>query len=320
MFGFNYGSHWTNGTAKTGDQFKRHFDNAIQAMGDSPTSARLFTTVQHGTADDIIEAIQPAKDTKTKLLLGMWPRNGRIDHELAALNKALDLYGQDLVDLIVGISVGNEDLHRSSVDCSPDCADALTVKGWIDTVRSNLTTGMFAATMGSKKVGHVDTVLSWTSDATGIRDLVAACDFIGVTIYPFWGGVSVEDSAQGFSSTLEQALSVAGRKPIFVGETGWPRAGNSIGNAHVGTRNMQSYWRTVRCGILDQYDSWWFQLEDDAHDGYSWGIWDASTGRPHFDVSCDDTAQMPTQRGTNFRLPSVTSATSVAQATSQCTC
>jgi glucan endo-1,3-beta-D-glucosidase len=285
IFGFNYGSHWTNGTAKTKDDFQRQFSLA-RALRGSPSHARLFTTVQHGTVDDPIEALQPAIDTQTGLLLGMWPRNGDIEHELAALNKAIGVYGQKLTDLVVGISVGNEDLHRVGDGCSPDCANATTVKQWVDSVRSNLSSGPFAAAMADKKIGHVDTVLSWAADVPDTQDLVSSCDFVGVTLYPFWGGVPVQDSAKSISSMLHDAQSVAGSKPVFVAETGWPWAGEAKGKAQAGPTGMKEYWDSVACSVLDKYNTWWYQLEDDAHDGYLWGVLDSSTGKPRFDTTC----------------------------------
>jgi glucan endo-1,3-beta-D-glucosidase len=291
VFGFNYGSHWANGTAKKEASFKRHFENAKLVLN-GQVSARLYTTVQHDTTDDIIEAIKPAIESKTSLLLGMWPHENSIDNELTALNKALDYYGSELIELIVGISVGNEDIYRLTDGCYPDCADESTIKTWIDTVRSNLTTGKFAATMGTKKIGHVDTVLAWTSGTTDIKALITVCDFIGITIHPYWSGISIDRSAESFSTALKEAQSIAGSKPLFIAETGWPWAGIDNGAAQVGPTNMQVYWEGVACSILGQYNSWWYQLEDDAHDGRLWGIFDDTTGHARFDVACKNNNQM----------------------------
>jgi glucan endo-1,3-beta-D-glucosidase len=290
ILGFNYGSHWSNYTAKTASDFQRQFERARAVRG-SPSHARLFTTVQHETADDVIAALQPAIDTQTRLLLGLWPYQGGIEHELIALNRALDLYGHALVDLLDGISVGNEDLHRAANGCDPDCADAPTVKRWIDTVRANVSSGPFAAAMADKKIGHVDTVRSWAAGGPGTAELIASCDFVGVTIYPSLGGVSVQSSAQSVLSLLADARSVAGAKPVFVAETGWPWAGAAVAQAQAGPQNVKQYWDVVACKLLVGYDAWWNQLEDDSHDGYQWGVLDSATGQPRFDVACAGDAQ-----------------------------
>lgn len=287
VLGFNYGSHWSNGSAKTTAEFQRQFRRA-QTMQGSPAHARLFTTVQHGTKDDIIAAIQPAIQSQTSLLLGMWPTDGSIEHEITALNRALNLYGQDLIELIAGISVGNEDLYRSADGrCDPDCgADAVVIERWVNAVRSNISCGSYATALASKKIGHVDTVHAWTADSPGMENLIAACDFIGVTMYPFLGGVSIQNSARSVSSLLQDAHSAAGSKPIFVAETGWPWAGTAVGQAQAGPTSMKQYWDSVACNLLAGYDTWWYQLEDDAHDGNLWGVLESSTGSPRFDTAC----------------------------------
>ncbi|KAF1358626.1 glycoside hydrolase [Lizonia empirigonia] len=253
IFGFNYGSHWSNGTAKTTSDFQQQFNRAIA--------------------------------------------NRNMEHELAALNKALALYGQDLINLVEGISIGNKDIFQlAESECEPDCADTAIVKQWVDTVRSNLTSGPFASDMANIKIGHVDTVNAWSIE--GMQDLVESCDFIGVTIYPFWGGVAVQDSSRSVSSLLQQAQLVAGSKPVYVAETGWPWAGETLGNAITSLESAQQYWKTVACnlpgsgkGYGEGYDTWWFQLEDDSHDKMQWSVLDSSTRRPRYDLACAEDDQ-----------------------------
>lgn len=114
--GFNYGAANTDRSAVTQDQFEARFRAAQDLDGtDSAfTSARLFTTIQAGTTNTPISAIQAAIDTDTSLLLGFWASAGQtnIDNELAAFRAAVELYGSDFTDRIVGLSVGSEDLCR----------------------------------------------------------------------------------------------------------------------------------------------------------------------------------------------------------------
>lgn len=115
--GFNYGSSFTDGSPKGLSDFTAEFTTAQQLTG-APgfTSARLFTTIQGGTAQTVISAIPAAINTKTSLLLGVWASQDQagFNNELAALTTAIQQFGTQLAPLCVGISVGSEDLYRNS--------------------------------------------------------------------------------------------------------------------------------------------------------------------------------------------------------------
>jgi glucan endo-1,3-beta-D-glucosidase len=113
--GFNYGANFNNNQAKVLADFEYEFNAAKQLPGTNGwTSARLYTMIQHGTQNTIIEAIQAAINTKTTLLLGMWASAGQanFNNEIAALKAAVSQYGTAFTDLVDGISVGSEDLYR----------------------------------------------------------------------------------------------------------------------------------------------------------------------------------------------------------------
>jgi glucan endo-1,3-beta-D-glucosidase len=116
--GFNYGANFNNNQAKQQADFEYEFNAAKQLPNTNAqyTSARLYTMIQHGTTNTVISAIQAAINTKTTLLLGMWASAGQanFDNEIVALKAAITKYGQPFADLVVGISVGSEDLYRNT--------------------------------------------------------------------------------------------------------------------------------------------------------------------------------------------------------------
>ncbi|TIA29341.1 hypothetical protein D6C78_10274, partial [Aureobasidium pullulans] len=74
--------------------------------------------IQQGSDGTPISAIPAALATRTTLLLGLWASKDQNEFakELGALKSAIDQYGsQGLSDIVVGISVGSEDLYRNSV-------------------------------------------------------------------------------------------------------------------------------------------------------------------------------------------------------------
>lgn len=116
--GFNSGNVRTDGTPKTYSDFEAEFKKGVNLPGTSGwNSIRLYTNIQGGSTADPISAFQAAIDTKTTMLLGMWASGGDegFNNELTALKSAIDQYGSDFTDLVVGISVGSEDLYRISV-------------------------------------------------------------------------------------------------------------------------------------------------------------------------------------------------------------
>lgn len=181
--GFNYGSTFSDGSAKQQSDFQAEFTTAKNLVGANGefTSARLYTMIQAGTTDTPISAIPAAIDTQTTLLLGLWASAGQADftNELTALTSAITQYGSAFTSLIAGISVGSEDLYRNSptgIEANGYNAGAnpSAIVDYIGQVRKAI-----ASTSASgASVGHVDT---WTAWVNGTNDaVITACDWLGM--------------------------------------------------------------------------------------------------------------------------------------------
>jgi glucan endo-1,3-beta-D-glucosidase len=156
--GFNYGAQFNNDAAKRLADFEYEFNDAKNLPGtDGWTSARLYTMIQHGTQNTVIEAIQAAINTKTTLLLGLWASAGQesFNNEVNALKAAISQYGTAFTDLVVGISVGSEDLYRISAEGAGGNpgAEPDTLVGYIKQVRDAIA----GTPLSGTKLGHVDT-------------------------------------------------------------------------------------------------------------------------------------------------------------------
>src|SRR5687768_7344798 len=102
FLGFNSGNMLPNQTAKVKADWLQEFETAkvLQGAPGNFTAVRLYTNIQGYTEDDPIQAFEAAIETGTNILLGVWASHtDNIEKEMFALEKALDLYGQDLVDL-----------------------------------------------------------------------------------------------------------------------------------------------------------------------------------------------------------------------------
>ena len=106
--GFNYGATNADGSCRGYNDFVRFFNEAKSLSGASGfNTARLYTSVQCGTAADPISAFQAAIDTDTQILVGLWASAGRTayENELNALIRGARDLGSAFTDQVIGISV-----------------------------------------------------------------------------------------------------------------------------------------------------------------------------------------------------------------------
>ena len=294
--GFNYGSTNTDSSPVTLDQFSNDFTTAKALAGtnDAFTSARLYTCIQAGTTNTPSDAFQAAVNTGTSVLLGLWASAGQenINNEIAALTTFLGgSTGPALAKLIVGISVGSEDLYRisptgiinkSGVGASPD-----DITNYIGQVKTAIANTPAKGTL----VGHVDT---WTAWVNGSNDAVITnSDFIGMDAYPYFQNTMTNPIADGYSlfnAAYEATVGAAAGKPVWVTETGWPVSGATSGDAVPSLANAQTYWDQVGCGLLfGKTNTWWFTLQDayPTTPSPSFGIVGTTlSDTPLYDLSC----------------------------------
>ncbi|KAI0150391.1 glycoside hydrolase family 17 protein [Xylariaceae sp. FL1272] len=309
--GFNYGSTFTTGAAKQQSDFEDEFTTAANLKGAKGfTSARLYTMVQAGSASDPISAIPAAIKTGTTLLLGLWASGGdeSFANEMTALKAAIETYGDDFTSIVDGISIGSEDLYRASpqgiaagsyVGAEPD-----TLVKYIKEVRSAIEgTGLADAPLG-----HVDTWTAWENGTNSI--VVDELDWIGMDAYPYFQDTMANGIQLGkslFDAALETTKAAANGRPVWVTETGYPVSGKTSGDAVASIANAKTYWQDVGCPMFDNTNVWWYTLQDAQPDtpNPSFGLINAESTTPLYDLSCDDVT-----------VSSSTSSTSASKATS----
>ncbi|PLB39759.1 GPI-anchored beta-1,3-endoglucanase EglC [Aspergillus candidus] len=286
--GFNYGAAKVDGSSKVESDFAAEFKTAKNLVGTSGfTSARLYTMIQGGTANDPISAIPAAIAEETSLLLGLWASGGGMDNEIAALKKAIDQYGDAFTKLVVGISVGSEDLYRNSVDgvkahagigINPD-----ELVSYIDQVRSTIS----GTSLSDATIGHVDTWTAWVNGTNSA--VIEACDWLGFDGYPYFQNTmpnSIEDAKALFDESVAKTKAAAGGKEVWITETGWPVSGKTENLAVANTENAKIYWDEVGCPLFGNVNTWWYILED-AGSSPSFGVTGADLSTtPLYDLSC----------------------------------
>ncbi|KAK5943571.1 hypothetical protein PMZ80_004579 [Knufia obscura] len=296
--GFNYGATFSDGTIKHQADFEGEFNSAKNMVGNSFPSARLYTMIQ-GDTNGVIEAIPAAISTKTTLLLGLWASGGvdGFNAEVQHLADAVNQYGTAFTDLVVGISVGSEDVYRTTdlgiaSNAGPGVAPNDLVN-YVNQVKSAISgTGL-----SGKPVGHVDTYNTWTNTSY-TAGLTAAVDFIGVDAYPYYESSKVTNGIENAQSIFwddwNAVVAIAQGKPLWLTETGWPVEGPTVGQAVASVDNAARYYSEVGCQLFAaNINTWWFTLQDQQPVAPAGGVIFAVTGpglppptTPLYDLSC----------------------------------
>ena len=292
--GFNCGNMLSDGyTPKTQDQYQAEFEKAQNLPGTSGwNSARLYTMIQGGTIDTPIAAIQAAIDTQTSLLLGMWCSAGEeaFQNELNALEAAMEQYGDEFTSLVVGISVGSEDLYRvSPTGIENDSGLGSTPNELVSYIKQTRA-AIQGTSLSGTPIGHVDT---WTAYVNGSNSAVIdACDWLGMDTYPYFQSTvdnSIEKANQTFWDAYDATAGAGNGKEVWITETGWPVSGKTVNKAVPSVENAETYWQEVACALEGKYNTWWFTLQDadPTTPNPSFGIVGSDlSSEPMYDLSC----------------------------------
>ncbi|RSL49800.1 hypothetical protein CEP53_009032 [Fusarium sp. AF-6] len=316
--GFNSGATLADRSAKFKADFKAEFETA-QGLKGAPgdfSAVRLYTNIQAYSESDPIEAFEAAIETETSILLGVWTSGtDSIDKEISALKKAVAKYGTELTDLIIGVSIGSEDLYRNSVTGVKNKGgvgvDPDVLVDFIDDFRS-----AFKGTPIAKvPLGHVDTWDVW-GNATN-KPVLDAIDFIGVDEYPYYEndkGNSIENAGKLFDKAYEATIAAAGGKPVWVTETGWPVTGPDWDEAVPSVKNAQKYWRDIGCRrLFNQTPTFWYTLRDSNPDNkMKFAITKDLSTNPLFDLSCEGYEEEETETTTKASTKTRTGGSSKA--------
>ncbi|KAM3499101.1 hypothetical protein MY10362_007614 [Beauveria mimosiformis] len=282
---------------QTQQTFEAEFRTAQNLEGTNGgfNSARLYTMIQDGTANDPISAIPAAISTKTNLLFGLWASAGQaqFNNEITALKRTIQEYCDKLDGLVAGISVGSEDLYRDSaigqaageyVGAGPDVLGDYVVQTR-DAIKGTC--------LENVPIGHVDTWTAYANETN--RQLSEKLDFVGMDAYPYYENQKdngIENAAALFQKAIDNTNAGTGNKPLWITETGWPVSGKTENKAIANIENAQTFWREVGCPRFGKVNTFWFIMQDGGptqSDKPSFGIVGGSTlsTKPLFDLSCD---------------------------------
>jgi glucan endo-1,3-beta-D-glucosidase len=294
--GFNSGATKVDRSAKFKSDFLAEFNTAQGLKGAPGTfnAVRLYTNIQAYSDSDPIQAFEAAIETKTKILLGIWTSGTTsIDKELSALTKAIKQYGSDFTDLVIGISIGSEDLYRISVTGVAN--DPKGVGNSPDNIVKfigDYKKAVSGTPLSSVPIGHVDTWDVW-GNATN-KPVLDAVDWVGVDEYPYYEngkGNDIKNAGHLFDRAYDAVVATVNGKPVWVTETGWPVTGPNWDQAVPSKDNAKYYWNEIGCRkLFNKVPTFWYNLRDSNPDNEAkFAITENLSTDPHFDLSCPTT-------------------------------
>jgi glucan endo-1,3-beta-D-glucosidase len=316
--GFNSGATLADRSAKFKSDWLAEFKTA-QGLKNAPgkfNAVRLYTNIQAYSQDDPIQAFDAAIETSTKILLGIWTSGtDNIDKELSALTKAIEKYGSKFTDLVIGMSIGSEDLYRDSetgiVNKAGVGAGPNVLVNFINQYKKTVAN----TALKSVPIGHVDTWDAWTNGTN--KAVIDAVDWVGVDEYPYYEagkGNDIKNSGQLFDRAFNAVSGVVGDKPIWVTETGWPATGENWDQAVPSVENAKYYWQEIGCRqLFNKVPTFWYNLRDSNPDNeMKFAITENLSTTPLFDLTCPTEFQTPTNSAATTGVSSATGVSSPA--------
>ncbi|TPX12522.1 uncharacterized protein E0L32_000699 [Thyridium curvatum] len=310
--GFNSGATLPDRSAKFKKDFAAEMTTAQKLQGAPGTfnAVRLYTNIQAYSQDDPIEAFEAAIDTQTKLLLGIWTSGtDTIDKEISALNKAVKKYGSKFTDLVIGMSIGSEDLYRNSATGVANKAGVGNQPDAIVKFINDYKKAFKDSPLSKVPIGHVDTWDVWPN-ATN-KAVIDAVDWIGVDEYPYYEnakGNSIKNAPALFDKAYDAAIAAAGGKPVWLTETGWPATGPNWDEAVPSVENARYYWANIGCRrLFNKTPTFWYTLRDSNPDNEAkFAITKDLSPEPLFNLTCPTTFDVATTTSSSSGSPTPT--------------
>jgi exo-beta-1,3-glucanase (GH17 family)/cellulose synthase/poly-beta-1,6-N-acetylglucosamine synthase-like glycosyltransferase len=137
-------------------------------------------------------------------------------------------------------------------------------------------------------VGYADTWATWLKNP----EIAKHVDFIAVHLFPYWEGVDVEQAVDFCFRELKAVQDAYPKKPVIIGEIGWPSEGRIRAAAVASVSNEALFLRSFlaraeqqgqRYYIMEAFDQPW-KARDEGAVGSYWGIYDVNR-QPKFEFT-----------------------------------
>ncbi|KAK4949393.1 hypothetical protein LTR10_012011 [Elasticomyces elasticus] len=239
--GFALGTYkdGSSGQCRSGADWDKAFKD-LKALPQKIITIHLTSST--GGCDVLNAAVPAAQRAGAQIFSGLFASGTDDDFELEvkALESAIVTYGRSW---LIGVEVGTQNL--AAIDNNqPGGADASTIVKRIKRVRTMMT-GVGA----TQPVGHTEPAATWLKTAAAHGGIIDASDYVGLSEFPFYDGLTVNAAATAVSDRLSQVQAISGGRAVWVMQTGWPVSGTTVKSAVPSVANAQYYWQNVACTL-----------------------------------------------------------------------
>ncbi|ODQ52251.1 glycoside hydrolase [Saitoella complicata NRRL Y-17804] len=237
--GFAVGATNPDGTCKSTDDYVNDFN----VLKDYTSLIRTYSMSDCYTLANILPALE---STGMTAILGIWAGPGStyetsFQYELGNLTTYATQYSSAFTSNVVGITVGSEVLYRG--DLTPD--------ELVSRIKEVKTTASGVGYSGM--VGTADSWNMWTNSSNNA--VIEAVDLILTNAFPYWQSIGIDSAGSSFFNSISSALasiqSVNANAKFYVGETGWPTEGTTLGSAVPSVDNAQQFWKEGVCAMRE---------------------------------------------------------------------
>lgn len=201
-----------------------------------------------------------AKEMGMKTISGAWINKDKEanDKEIENLIKNIN---EGYVDIAV---IGNETLYRN------DISEAELIS-YIRHVKSAITVDV--------PVSTADVYYELLQRP----ELINTCDVILANTYPFWEGFPITLAGLQLKKAYTELKNVDPSKKVIISETGWPSAGEVVGDAVPSQINALKYFvdtqlwaknNDIEVFHFSSFDEAW-KITEEGELGANWGLWDS---------------------------------------------
>jgi glucan endo-1,3-beta-D-glucosidase len=98
---------------------------------------------------------------------------------------------------------------------------------------------------------------------------------------------TIDNAKSLFNNDLNKTRSVAGNKPVWITESGWPTTGPTFGKAVPSIDNAKRYWDEVGCELFGTTNTWWYNLRDtNPANAAKFAITSDLSSTPSYNLTC----------------------------------
>jgi exo-beta-1,3-glucanase (GH17 family)/cellulose synthase/poly-beta-1,6-N-acetylglucosamine synthase-like glycosyltransferase len=219
---------------------------------------------------------------------------------LGSLGRIPELAAKHNISVALGVQLGkdeseNEQELRIGIQLAHEHRNIVRVLvGNEDLLRGDVTEEQLAAYLDHARrairqpVGYADTWATWLKHP----EMAKHVDFIAVHLFPYWEGVDVESAVDFCFRELKAVQDAYPKKPVIIGEIGWPSEGRIRAGAVASVSNEALFLRQFlaraekegdRYYVMEAFDQPW-KARDEGAVGAYWGIYDVNR-QPKFEFT-----------------------------------